>query len=153
RPALDEAPLVLSVTNLSKRYQISRGIFGKPSYVDAVNNVGFALHRGETVGIVGESGYGKSTIACMLMGSRGATSGPAVFHGRCNFTMRGSELAALRRKIQMVCQDPYSSLNPSMRIEEIIAEPWRIHTDIVPSGSIRDRACELLEQVGMGAEH
>jgi len=153
RPQLQRPELILEVQNLAKRYQLSRGLFGKPAYIDAVQDVGFSLHRGETLAIVGESGSGKSSIARLLMRIGEASGGRALFHGRDILTMGHSELSALRRKIQMIFQDPYSSLNPSMRIEEIVAEPWRIHRDMVPPREIRGRVRDLLEQVGMDAGH
>ena len=153
RPQLQRPELILEVQNLAKRYQLSRGLFGKPASIDAVQDVGFSLHRGETLAIVGESGSGKSSIARLLMRIGEASGGRALFHGRDILTMGRSELSALRRKIQMIFQDPYSSLNPSMQIEEIVAEPWRIHRDMVPPREIRGRVRDLLEQVGMDAEH
>ncbi len=153
RVPLAAAKEVIAVRQLSKRYQLSGGMLSKPAYLDAVKDVSFTLRRGETLAIVGESGSGKSTVARMLMRIGEPTSGSAMFHGEDILSMRGAALTRFRRRIQMIFQDPYSSLNPMMRVQEIIAEPWRIHRDLMPAGGVRGKARALLEQVGMGEEH
>ena len=95
----------------------------------------FDLHRGETLGIVGESGCGKSTLAKVLMRLEKPTSGTALYEGRNIFRMNASELRRLRRNVQMVMQDPYTSLNPRMTVGDIIGEPFEIHPDVAPRRS------------------
>jgi peptide/nickel transport system ATP-binding protein len=115
--------------------------------------VSFALRRGETLGIVGESGCGKSTLARLLVRLETPTAGCALLDGRDIFTLTGVELRRLRRNLQMVLQDPYTSLNPRMTVGDIVGEPFEIHPDVAPRGSRRARVRELLEMVGLSPEH
>ncbi|MEO3434678.1 ABC transporter ATP-binding protein [Inquilinus sp. CAU 1745] len=149
--AADE-PL-LRVENVVKRYVLPGGMFGKSFVVNAVNDVSFHVNVGETVGIVGESGSGKSTIARILLRLNEASGGQALFRDKDIFKMDGRELLQLRRKVQMVFQDPYGSMNPRMSVHEIISEPWRIHRDILPRPQWDDRVAELLDLVGLKADH
>jgi peptide/nickel transport system ATP-binding protein len=149
----DGQPTVLEVSHLSKSYLMSRGLFGRQSAVAAVKDVSFNLRRGETVAIVGESGSGKSTIARMLMRIGEPSAGSALFLGQDIFGLKGRDLIALRRDVQMIFQDPYSSLNPSMTIAEIVGEPWEIHPDIVPREMRRERLVQLMTQVGLTEAH
>jgi peptide/nickel transport system ATP-binding protein len=148
-----DAECVLQVEGLSKTYFLTRGFVQKQKEVRAARGVSFDLHRGETVGIVGEYGSGKSTVARMLMRIGDPTGGTARFRGRDIFSMSGGEMEKLRRNMQMVFQDPYSSFNPSMRVEQILSEPWIIHKGIVEKRDFRARSLRLLIQVGLNESH
>jgi oligopeptide transport system ATP-binding protein len=146
---------ILQVQNLVKHFPITRGIVFQKQVgaVRAVDGVSFDLSRGETLGVVGESGCGKSTLAKVLMRLEKPTSGAALFEGRDIYAMSGPELRRLRRNVQMVMQDPYTSLNPRMTVGDIIGEPFEIHTDVAPKGDRTRRIRELLEYVGLNPEH
>jgi oligopeptide transport system ATP-binding protein len=109
--------------------------------------------KGETLGVVGESGCGKSTLARLLMALERPTSGSVRFKGEDIFKLRGKALKAMRRNIQIVFQDPYSSLNPRMTVGDIIGEPFEIHPEVAPKGSRRRKVEELLDVVGLSPEH
>ncbi|PYE90367.1 ABC transporter ATP-binding protein [Phyllobacterium leguminum] len=144
---------VLKVEGLTKEYFFSSGMFGKRQSFLAVNDVNFEVKKGETLGIVGESGSGKSSVARMLLRLAEPTSGKAIFAGEDIFSMNQARLLAFRRKVQMVFQDPYGSMNPRMSVHTIISEPWAIHGDILPKAKWKDRVVELLELVGLKPEH
>jgi oligopeptide/dipeptide ABC transporter ATP-binding protein len=147
--------VILRVDNLVKHFPITQGILFKKKVgaVKAVDGVSFELHRGETLGIVGESGCGKSTLAKLLMRLEEPTAGRAVLNGKDIFKMGGTELRRLRRNVQMVMQDPYTSLNPRLTVGDIIGEPFQIHTEVAPKGDRTRRVQELLELVGLNPEH
>lgn len=144
---------ILQVRNIDKFYTLSSGLFTAPVQLQAVRKLSFDVAAGETVGIVGESGSGKSTVARVLLRLNEASGGEALFHGRDILKMDQKELLTFRRKVQMVFQDPYSSMNPRMTVFDIISEPWRIHRDILDKPSWRDRVVELLGLVGLRPEH
>lgn len=146
---------ILAVENLVKHFPITRGVVFQRQIgaVRAVDGVSFDLRRGETLGIVGESGCGKSTLARLLMRLEIPTSGVATLEGRDLFAARGGELRRLRRNMQMVLQDPYTSLNPRMTVGDIIGEPFEIHPEAAPRGSRQRRVQELLDMVGLSPEH
>jgi peptide/nickel transport system ATP-binding protein len=144
---------ILEVKNIDKFYALSSGLFGKTQQLHAVKDLSFNVAAGETVGIVGESGSGKSTVARVLLRLNDASNGEVLFHGRDILKMNSKELLAFRRKVQMVFQDPYSSMNPRMTIFDIISEPWRIHKDILDKPRWRARVVELLGLVGLKPEH
>jgi peptide/nickel transport system ATP-binding protein len=144
---------LLQVQNLSKHYVLGTGPFSPKIEFKAVDDVSFTVHRGETVGIVGESGSGKSSIARMLLRLNEPTSGKALFAGQDIFALEGKALNGFRRRVQMVFQDPFGSMNPRMNVRSIISEPWVIHPDILPKHQRNDRLVELLELVGLKAEH
>jgi oligopeptide transport system ATP-binding protein len=147
--------VLLDVRNVEKEFALTRGAILKRRVASlrAVDDVSFELRRGETLGVVGESGCGKTTLAKMLVGLERATSGSITFDGADLVAARGSELRALRRKIQMVFQDPYASLNPRMTVGDIVGEAFEIHRDVAPKGSRRRRVQELLEMVGLSPEY
>ncbi|WP_020670340.1 ABC transporter ATP-binding protein [Amycolatopsis nigrescens] len=146
---------ILQVSNLVKHFPVQTGILFKRTvgHVKAVDGVSFDLMPGETLGVVGESGCGKSTLAQVLMRLEEPTSGTATFEGRDIFALRGAELRRLRRDIQIVLQDPYTSLNPRMTVGDIIGEPFEIHSDVAPKGSRQAKVRELLDVVGLNPEH
>ncbi len=121
--------------------------------IRAVDGVSFELYRGETLGVVGESGCGKSTLARLLMLLERPTAGRAYLEGRDMLKTSGAELRRLRRRVQMVMQDPYTSLNPRMTVGDIVGEPYEIHPDAAPRGDRRRRVQQLLEHVGLNPEH
>ncbi|GII65160.1 ABC transporter ATP-binding protein [Sphaerisporangium krabiense] len=146
---------ILQVRDLVKHFPLSQGIVFKRQVgaIKAVDGVSFDLHRGETLGVVGESGCGKSTLAKLLMALERPTSGEAKIKGVDLAKARGSELKRMRRNIQMVMQDPYTSLNPRMTVGDIIGEPFEIHSEVAPRGDRRRKVQELLEVVGLNPEH
>ena len=146
---------VLRVENLVKFFPISRGILFKKQIgtVKAVDDVSFDLHRGETLGLVGESGCGKTTTARTILRLEKETGGHAWFRGRDIFTLSRGEMREVRREIQVIFQDPYASLNPRMTVGDIIGEAWRIHRGVLPRARQRGRIAELLELVGLNPDH
>jgi oligopeptide/dipeptide ABC transporter ATP-binding protein len=148
------ADLLLRVENATKHYPLRRGPLGRPTgLVKAVDGVSFDLRRGETLGLVGESGCGKSTLARLLMREEKPTAGRAYLDGRDVFKIGGGELRRLRRRMQMVMQDPYSSLNPRMTVADIVGEPFDIHPDVVPRGHRLRAVQDLLALVGLAPDH
>ena len=146
---------ILEVEDLVKHFPVQVGIVFKRTvgHVRAVDGVSFELHKGETLGVVGESGCGKSTLAQVLMRLEPPTSGRVRFHGEDIFAKRGKALRVLRRSIQIVLQDPYTSLNPRMTVGDIVGEPFDIHPEVAPRGQRRKRVQELLDVVGLNPEH
>lgn len=141
---------LLRVEQLSVQFRIRRGLLGRKSYtVHAVHNVNFDLHRGETLGLVGESGAGKSTVGRALLRLQDISSGSIRLNGEEIGRLKG-QLPELRRNLQAVFQDPYSSLNPSMVVGDIIAEPLKVHFNLTRAER-ESRVGELMEQVGLRA--
>ena len=146
--------MILRAEDLVKYYPIKTGVIRRTTgHVRAVDGVSFELHRGETLGIVGESGCGKSTLGRLLMRLEEPTSGKLTFDGVDVYSKAGSAMRKLRRDIQIVFQDPYTSLNPRMTVGDIVGEPFDIHPEVVPKGGRRRRVQELLDQVGLNPEH
>ncbi|MFF8830278.1 ABC transporter ATP-binding protein [Streptomyces sp. NPDC015131] len=148
-------PPILEVRDLVKHYPLTRGILFRKQIgaVKAVDGVDFTLAPGETLGIVGESGCGKSTVARMLVSLERPTSGQILYKGEDITGLSGRALKAVRRNIQMVFQDPYTSLNPRMTVGDIIGEPYEIHPEVAPKGDRRRKVQELLEVVGLNPEY
>jgi oligopeptide transport system ATP-binding protein len=143
---------LLRVTNLVKHFHSRhKGGRGRAT-VHAVDDVSFELYPGETLGIVGESGCGKSTLARTLVRLVKPTAGEAWYRGRDIFALRRKEMHPIRRDIQMIFQDPYSSVNPRMTVEAIIAEAWDAHPEAKPDSSQREAVVALLERVGLDAD-
>ena len=146
--------VILTAENLIKYYPIKAGVLRRTvGYVKALDGVSFELYKGETLGIVGESGCGKSTLGRMLMRLEEPTDGKLIFDGIDVYAQKGGAMRRLRRNIQIVFQDPYTSLNPRMTVGDIVGEPFEIHTDVVPKQGRRRRVQELLELVGLNPEH
>jgi oligopeptide transport system ATP-binding protein len=145
---------LLSVSDLVKRFPIKGDRIFKRTvgFVHAVEGVSFDLHKGETLGLVGESGCGKSTTGRAVLQLHKPTSGSVKFDGNELTTMSTADLRPVRRDMQIVFQDPYASLNPRWTINEIIAEPFRIHKIGEPK-EIDERVRELLRLVGLNPEH
>ena len=146
---------ILEVRDLVKHYPLTQGILIKKQVgaVKAVDGVSFDLAAGETLGIVGESGCGKSTVAKMLVHLEQPTAGAIRYKGEDVTKLSGRALKAVRRNIQMVFQDPYTSLNPRMTVGDIIGEPYEIHPEVAPKGSRRRKVQDLLDVVGLNPEY
>ncbi len=146
------APLV-RVENLVKHFPIRSGVFSRVTgHVRAVDGVSFSVRAGETLGLVGESGSGKSTTGRVMLRLVPATSGRVLFDGRDVFALDARSLRALRREMQIVFQDPYSSLNPRMTVGEAIAEPIRVHR-LADRRETGERVADLLTRVGLAPDH
>ncbi len=145
-----EEPL-LDVRDLAMHFPITRGVFKRTAgYVYAVDGVSFHIHRGETLGLVGESGSGKTTVGRLILKLYQPTRGSISFQGQDISTLQGTELARVRQDIQMIFQDPYASLNPRMRVKEIIGEAYRVHTG---KRNWVEHVQQLLTKVGLQPDH
>ena len=147
----DESAL-LSVRGLRKYFPVGGSLFERRSWVRAVEHVDLDIQPGETLALVGESGCGKSTLGRLLMRLLEPDAGSIVFDGKDVRALNRPGLRALRRRIQIIFQDPYASLNPRMTVGEAIGEGLKIHR-LAQGKELDDRVAELLEIVGMRAEH
>ncbi len=144
-----ENEILVRVENLKKYFPITRGVFQKHvGDIKAVDGVSFFVRRSETLGLVGESGCGKTTTGRTLLQLYRPTAGHAYFEGQDLSTMKGEELRRIRRRMQMIFQDPYASLNPRMTIGSIVGEPLEVH-NIAKGKEKRERVQELLRLVGL----
>ena len=149
----DGAPL-LQVTNLVKHFQVGGGLFGgRAGVVRAVDGVSFDIRRGETLGLVGESGCGKTTTGRCILQLERPTSGQILFEGQDLATLDDDELRPIRRKMQVIFQDPYSSLNPRMTVGQIVGEPLAVHGIVSDRARRAARVRELLTHVGLLPQH
>ena len=146
---ITKKPLV-EVRNLKKYFDINTGFF-KTKPLKAVDNVSFDINRGETLGLVGESGCGKTTVGRTLLHLYKPTSGDIIYDG--NPIKTRADVHEFRKKATMVFQDPYSSLNPRMTVSDIIAEPLDIHKLYKSEAERRERVLELMDHVGLNSEH
>ncbi|HEX4520760.1 MAG TPA: dipeptide ABC transporter ATP-binding protein [Gaiellaceae bacterium] len=150
-PDTDHADALVQVRHLTKHFAVKQGVFaaGK-GIVHAVEDVSLTVNRGETLGIVGESGCGKSTTARLMVRLLDPTAGSIIFDGREIANLSQAQLRPLRREMQIIFQDPYSSLNPRKSVGQIIGEPFTIHKT---EKDVRRRVQELLARVGLSPEH
>jgi len=155
--AHDNSTVLLEIRNLTKYFPIYRGFLRRiVGNIQAVNDVSFSVQSGETLGIVGESGSGKTTLGRVILRAYEATSGEVFFRQNGEmintFSLKGQKLKKLRRDMQIIFQDPFSSLNPRKTVMEIIAEPLLIH-GISRGQELKSRVGELLELVGLNVKH
>ncbi|MCG7344246.1 ATP-binding cassette domain-containing protein [Sporosarcina sp. ACRSL] len=144
---LKEHPPLLTVEGLKKHFEISEGI-GKKKLLKAVDGIDFTVYEGETLGIVGESGCGKSTTGNLLVNLLDKTEGTIIFNGKDMDSLTKEEVRKSRADIQMIFQDPFSSLNPRMRVVDIIGEPLKTHTTM-KKREIREEVFKLMDAVGL----
>ena len=145
---------LLKVENLKTWYPLRKGVFSRVyGHVKAVDDVSLEVYEGETLGLVGESGCGKTTLGRSILRLAEPTGGKVWFDGIEVTALKGQALRDFRKQAQVVFQDPYSSLNPRITIGEAIAEPMRVHGIEKDTNKLRDAVCDLLEQVGLQAEH
>ncbi len=143
---------ILEVRGLKKHFPARQGLFGRGgTWVKAVDGIDFSIRAGETLGLIGESGCGKTTTSKLILLQEAPTEGTIAFEGRNVGTLAGPDLMAYRRAVQVVFQDPFSSLSPRMRVADIIAEPLEIHTDLSRAG-IRERVHAVLDLVGLAPD-
>lgn len=144
---------ILEVRNVEKEYFSSAGLLGKRTGFKAVNDVSFKLYEGETLGLVGESGCGKSTLGNAILQLDKATAGEILYRGHDITKLNGSEIKKLRREIQIIFQDPYSSLNPRIPVGKAIMEPMQVHKLYRTDKECKAKTIEILERVGLGEEY
>ena len=143
---------LLEVRNLRKSFRVNDALGRSAGRLTAVKDVSFSISQGETLGLVGESGCGKSTTGKLIMQLLEADGGEVLFEGKDLCSLSPARMRPYRRQIQMIFQDPFSSLNPRMTVGAILSEPLLIHK-LVPGRQVRDRVIELLERVGLSAAH
>ena len=143
---------VLEARDIKRDYHVAGGLFAKAKTVHAVKGVSFSVEQGKTLAIVGESGCGKSTLARIITLIDPATSGELKIDGQTIDINKAALTTDLRRKVQIVFQNPYGSLNPRQKIGDVLGEPLKINTD-TPASERRDRAMAMLKKVGLSEEH
>ena len=146
-------PPLLEVRNVEKEYVSSAGLFGKDIKFKAVDNVSFKIYEGETLGLVGESGCGKSTLGNAILQLDKATAGHILYKGKDLTKLSSREIRELRKEIQIIFQDPYSSLNPRITVGKAIMEPMKVHGLYKNDKERKEKTIEILNRVGLGEEH
>jgi oligopeptide/dipeptide ABC transporter ATP-binding protein len=153
QPVRKKNGVLLRVENLRKHFPIRRGFFSRVvGHIQAVDGVTFELYRGETLGLVGESGCGKTTMARVILRLLEATGGDVVFDDVPIFGLGKRDMRKMRKRMQIIFQDPYGSLNPRLTVGSMISEAIRIHK-LARGDAVRDRVVHLLERVGIPAEY
>ena len=147
-PEVKDSEVVLKVEHLKKYFPM-----GKHAVLKAVDDVSFEMKRRETLGIVGESGCGKTTCGRTVIGLYDKTDGTVLYKGKDVHAMKGNERKAFTKEVQMIFQDPYASLDPRLKVNQIVGEGMRIHKMYSSNAEIQDRVFELLDQVGLNREH
>ncbi len=148
----NQKPL-LEINNLEKHFISNTSLFSKPNVVKAVDNVSFKIYEGETLGLVGESGCGKTTLGRTIIQLEKATSGQIIYKGKDITNLSKSELKNLRKEIQIIFQDPFSSLNPRISVGKAILEPMKVHHILSSDAERKTYVLELLQKVGLEPEH
>ena len=146
-------PPLLEVINVEKEYISKSGWFSKPSVFKAVNQVSFKLYEGETLGLVGESGCGKSTLGNAILQLDKATAGSILYKGRDVTKLSNAEIRTLRKEIQIIFQDPFSSLNPRIPVGEAIMEPMKVHGICASNSERKAKVLDIMNRVGLSADY
>ncbi len=146
-------PPLIEIKNLNKEFVTKRFIFGNSISVKAVNNVSFSIYEGETLGLVGESGCGKTTLGRTILHLEKSTSGQIFYKGKDITHLKKNELKLLRKEIQIIFQDPFSSLNPRIPVGEAIVEPMKVHDIFSSYQERKEYVLKILNKVGLEADH
>ena len=146
-------PPLLEIIDLHKDFISNASWFSKPTVVKAVNNVSFKIYEGETLGLVGESGCGKTTLSRAILQLEKATSGSILYNGTDITKLSRKDFKKLRKEIQIIFQDPFSSLNPRVTVGNAILEPMKVHNILGSNKERKEYVCSLLEKVGLEATH
>ena len=153
RKQLFEQKPLLEVVNVDKEFYSNAGLFSKATIVKAVNNVSFKVYEGETLGLVGESGCGKSTLGNVILQLHKATKGKVFYKGEDITKLKSKALRVLRKDIQLIFQDPFSSLNPRITVGKAIEEPMKVHKLYKNDDERKEKVISILKRVGLDASH
>ncbi|MFJ1329087.1 ABC transporter ATP-binding protein [Capnocytophaga canimorsus] len=146
-------PPLLRIENLEKTYFSQSSFFGKTTEFKAINGISLDIFEGETLGLVGESGCGKTTLGKTILQLEKAEKGQIFYRGKDITSLKGNQLKKLRKDIQIIFQDPYSSLNPKMKVGQAVMEPMEVHQLYDNSKNRKEKALEIFEKVGLDASH